>query len=39
MDVSEVVALLASCVSLALAIVRLIREVRRDSDEHAGRWR
>lgn len=39
MDVSEVVALLASCASLALAIVRLIREVRRGSDEHVDRRR
>lgn len=38
-DVSEIVALLASCISLTLAIVRLIRKVRGDSDEHAGRGR
>ena len=39
MDVSEVVAFLERCVNLALAIVRFVREVRRRSDESAGRKR
>lgn len=39
MDVSEVVAFLERCVNLALAIVRFVREVRRKSDESAGRER
>ena len=39
MDVSEVVALLTAVVCLAQAIVRLVREVRRGSDESAGRKR
>ena len=37
MNVSEVVALLTGLVSLTLAIVRLVREVRRKSDESEGR--
>ena len=39
MDVSEVVAFLERCVNLAMAIVRLVREVRRKSGEHESRQR
>ena len=39
MDVSEVVAFLERCVSLVMAIVRLVREVRRKSGEHESRQR
>ena len=37
MDSSEVVALLTGIVYLVIAIVRLVREVRRSSDESEGR--
>lgn len=39
MDVTEVVVFVTSCFNLVLAIVRLVREVRRTSDESAGRKR